>query len=565
MPSEIDNGDKNNDEAPEAESNKSKHGKLSENSLLTKIHTTDESNIVLNFPKQSSNNFNPLKQVREHALASWMEKNIFASKVYTLTAASAVILALFLYDFNHAVLDKRSDTLTEIIIASVFCLLTIDLTANCFVYKRYVRSIYFWLDFVGNITILSDLSITYHLLGIDQTNLSVARGHRLGRVARSAALFRVSKIAIWARIVRLVRLIRLYSLFSKSSKTANNKTKQTHDIDFSHSESFLRSQTTTHDFIDPSHGYDSTDRFESESARLDRKQTLVSGVSNNNVNVIGKDKQNQNEQSAKIQMPTVVEVSEYDEEKELQQLSVGRKLADAISRDVVISILVIVMIAPLFSTTQEESYSEIYFAVDIFNNYVENSQTNDAISTIANLFLEEESRVCHLVVNNLSFRDTCNFDQIREFEKIELDESYTSVTVDISEVTRFVHVMNMAYTGIIVVLFAIISLWIANDARKILLAPVETMYHTVNKMSKNVCLVANDFHSQEEFKNNEVRFVQAVLQKFSDILALFGSAHSGGAGNMYPLKSQVTKLKHHDTNDSQQTHDDPANDNNYKS
>ena len=195
------------------------------------------------YNSESRTNFNDHARLRDHRIAHFIHYKILATQYYRYVSITAVIIALFLFDFSRAVLHPSTDIIVEIIIATVFVLLMFDVIFQSIAYINYLKSAFFVLDLVGTLTIVADLNLTYGILGTSKASLLAARGHRAGRVARSAATLRLTKIVVWAKIARLVRLARLYTIVPKkrwSNLAWNSTHKDVHpDPEFDKSVSYL--------------------------------------------------------------------------------------------------------------------------------------------------------------------------------------------------------------------------------------------------------------------------------------------------------------------------------------
>ena len=136
--------------------------------------------------------------IRQNKYAYFSHK-LISTTWYRLSSCIAVIVALFLTDFTRAFLSPNVDYPIEIIMVIVFFFLFCDLILQSITYPQYPFSFFFWLDFVGTLTLLADMDLALSLVGYSYSDLTVARGGRAGRAARTAGSLRISRIVMWAR------------------------------------------------------------------------------------------------------------------------------------------------------------------------------------------------------------------------------------------------------------------------------------------------------------------------------------------------------------------------------
>eukprot|EP01083_Nonionella_stella_P107723 312360_1 len=170
---------------------------------------------------------------------------LITSTTYRIASCLAVVIALFLTDFTRALLSKDLDYPVEILMVVVFFFLLSDLILQSLTYPKYLFSFFFWLDFVGTLTLLADMDLALSLVGSSYSDLTVARGGRAGRAARTAGSLRISRIVMWARVARLMRIARVLRFLKDENQQKVKReekrvmralTLQENDIDFDHEE-----------------------------------------------------------------------------------------------------------------------------------------------------------------------------------------------------------------------------------------------------------------------------------------------------------------------------------------
>ena len=224
---------------------------------------------------------------------------------------------------------------------------------------------------------------------------------------------------------------------------------------------------------------------------------------------------------------TIISAAEYEYEQS-KQTRVSKKVIDIITRDVVIAILITVILTPLLTSVQEESYSAIYLASESFDHYfTTNGQSTNGIQGYVDIFLDQHADVAKLTINSEQFANTlANDGSIRDEELLIVQSTYTEITVDISDTWRFIYGMNIAYTCVIIILFSSVALWIASSVRRIVLVPIEDMTAILHKMTKYLCLVGNDFQEQDDIlqTRDETKIIimamNKIVQIFEPVLTL---------------------------------------------
>lgn len=132
------------------------------------------------------------------------------------------VYALFSDDFKHALTSKSADPYFNIITLIVLAGFIIEVTLQSFAIDDYFLSLYFWLDCLATITMITDVTwIWSSITGQNDLVLDGAQqASNFMRASRSARVgARVSRIARVMRLVRLLRVVRLY----KKANSAFNK------------------------------------------------------------------------------------------------------------------------------------------------------------------------------------------------------------------------------------------------------------------------------------------------------------------------------------------------------
>mmetsp|Transcript_11345 Transcript_11345/g.14743 ORF Transcript_11345/g.14743 Transcript_11345/m.14743 type:complete len:870 (-) Transcript_11345:526-3135(-) len=130
-----------------------------------------------------------------------------------------LFLSLYLTEFwllSNA--KTSSDTILDVLLIIIFVLFSVECIILCIVKKHYFMGFFFWMDLLGTLSVLLDISyIGSKIFSGDNENSSVLRAARAAKVgARSS------------RLAKLMRLFRLLTLFrtkkgEKEEKEPNAK------------------------------------------------------------------------------------------------------------------------------------------------------------------------------------------------------------------------------------------------------------------------------------------------------------------------------------------------------
>jgi len=95
-------------------------------------------------------------------------KCIIENKLYIGFMSFLTIYVLFIEDFRLLLIPKGIDSVFMFFNCIALALFSIDLVMSCLVLKGYFLGFYFWLDLVGTVSLISDITwIWYPLIGID--------------------------------------------------------------------------------------------------------------------------------------------------------------------------------------------------------------------------------------------------------------------------------------------------------------------------------------------------------------------------------------------------------------
>ena len=127
---------------------------------------------------------------------------------YQYVAMVLCLLALYLNDFDYAVLPAAADTPVSAILLTIFLLFSVEIVVQCIVKRNYFASFFFWMDAIGTVSLIFDISFIVDSFW-SSTQLTTSDTSS-ARVQQSASVIRLTRFARILRVIRLVRIVRLF-------------------------------------------------------------------------------------------------------------------------------------------------------------------------------------------------------------------------------------------------------------------------------------------------------------------------------------------------------------------
>ena len=161
------------------------------------------------------------------AVVAWMDSHSVVVFMMLVT-----VLALFGEDFKVLALNKSMDEYWSWQTFAILLIFGVEWLLQCAVRKAYIGSLFFWLDFLATVSLVTDISFIANALFGENDNISIAQGLCLGenmltsgtvqmgdlsdagQVARSGRAARGATRAVrLIRIVRVLRVLRIFKIF----------------------------------------------------------------------------------------------------------------------------------------------------------------------------------------------------------------------------------------------------------------------------------------------------------------------------------------------------------------
>ena len=138
----------------------------------------------------------------------FIESNFFKTYSTLLT-----ILALYIDDIKKLTTTQSSDSLFDLITIVIICLFGIEVFLYFFVDEQYGCGLFFWIDIVGIVSMILDISaISDKIVYGDTSGIQQVRSNRM-------TLMKISKSLKIIRIVRITKLVKMFNhLFRGKNK-----------------------------------------------------------------------------------------------------------------------------------------------------------------------------------------------------------------------------------------------------------------------------------------------------------------------------------------------------------
>lgn len=255
------------------------------------------------------------------------------------------------------------------------------------------------------------------------------------------------------------------------------------------------------------------------------------------------------------------------ERQMFEETNVGRKLSEAMTKKIVIIVLILMTCIPLFSIdTYAPDYTFIQFGVsqmyasivyhkditpefaDIWNNYIRdsNSYSDPLISIdIYNTSADGNSTVSFYSYGNASWVDNFRNDDFKTLTEpsgdVENSQFTMIVNQDVSSTNNKSSVLSIVRTIFICIVLGGASMIFSQDATQLVLDPIEKMLEKIKNITQNPLKAAQSEEEQAyildkinnkhkvfvEEDTNETGMLLKIITKIGGLLAIgFGEAGS---------------------------------------
>lgn len=426
-----------------------------------------------------------------------------------------VLWALFAQDVCFGFIsDKSVDPTFSAITIVVFAILALEFTCHLFLTPSYFMSYFMLIDLVGTALLVPEIFLYRSAdteYASDNTGDSILSVARAGRVARTAAMVRIGRIVKVFRVLRTARamqcILMMYGLFEarKKRKAAQERSKKR------------------------------------EVEREERMQLA---------------------QQSGLGAAYVPEDSEPEEEDEEVQdqfdakpSAFGLKYANMVSQRVVIGVLIILAVVPQLDV-QELDYSRER-SIDVLHSWGQSCDTLEetpaalasctASQKLATQAFLERFDDCVYFGNygTVEFEDTKAMRDRRKTAMtkyaaggttLPLDETIVAIFDD-QEVETEVRIMNILLTVFVVAIFSAGSWVFNNDAKVMIIRPIERLTALVKKLAGMVFLLSAEDEELTEGGDvaNEMDFIDIIAAKMSDVFEQDNEIHKKSAATAVQL------------------------------
>ena len=370
---------------------------------------------------------------------------LIASNCYYFYLTICILIAIFMVDIEHSFPYKYpSDQIVDGILLFIFSLLMIDILLCCLTYRWYPFSFFWFLETLGTLSLLLDITSIYSGRSRHQTNVILTkRGGRTFHAAKILSLLRLSRVIQWIRITRLTRFAHIIRRLRETTQHLGIIN------DINHNQEIKNN--------------DDDDRL---SEILTRKSTHI----------------------------------EHNTHKIASQIS------QKIFTQIVIGLLALLCLIPLLSGISSESYKNISLTKDIIIDVYQNdNHLRPYLNDIVQLFLQHQNdiNIVHLEINGTIFKDDReHHNHLRDSEIFFDDGQYDLyLWVDISEFIRFEHQMNIGFSLLVIIIFLTIIYGIIYSIDHIMLNP---LHHSIETISEQLVTFQSQYPMATKIIQNGV-------------------------------------------------------------
>ena len=511
--------------------------------------------------------FKEMGNVARSCRTSQFIHHFISVPAYKISSVLAVFLALFLVDFTRCALSPEVDTPIDIIMLLVFFFLMCDVILQSIAYPKYLFSMFFWLDFLGTLTLLADMDLALSLVGQSYSDLTVARGGRAGRAARSAGSLRIGRIVMWARIGRIVRVARvmrvarlisdentqklrreerqLMKRFSTDSEelVSDCDTDADTDTDLHHEQSPVLHRGSSTDrkfsitsdlsFMDPSVATSNLTVDGHSSCAIAQKVLDEDDQDSDSIVDSARSMRNHLDREHRVRQFSAwhdPEKSRHSGQEVVDQVyrkthssKIGITVADSITRDVVFGILLTVGLTPIFNGAIEETYSAMWSATEWLDYCIESESVNAeaSMNEYIEVFLAQNTDIVSLTVDGYPpFKhDASMIDGLRDTEMRFFEGDNVEIVLDCHQDIRFGHGMNIGFTMVIVALFAGLAFLITRSISRLVVHPIERMTRIIQEFTKRIVFLGGDMEDQTKVVESlmETTVIEAAIATLTNI------------------------------------------------
>ena len=481
------------------------------------------------------------------------------------------VYALFGDDIRLAATEKPKDAVFFGLSAVCLAFFVLELTVASIAKPGYFFSFYFWLDFIGSVSLITDIGWIWEMLvGTDSstTGKSIAKSSQLTRAARASRVgARAGRIIRIIRIVRLIRIMKLYKIAEEAKKDLRKE--ETSGIlqrsmvcyrgDQKPVSSHLgkKERPMAELSLDISGSYD-FDRMEIKGENHDSE-----GISDINTGtVFGMNNSRRTSLNADMIRRSSVLPKQHDDNFAHEdkanpsnmpsESKVGKKLSELTSKRVITLVLGMMFCLPLFTNSLYVDDNTSYlFGLIVVDGFADIGTDFDiAWDNYISEHKDQFNPLIYLEVVNARKWQTMDPDDLRYDEKLitVLDSRvgsryYSWSIVDLRPSTRLQAGMNMIRTVFICLVLAFSSLLFSKDANELIIGPIENMTERIKRIARNPLEAAQEDENdsltirfalekkKKKTKRNEgimeTEILENTIVKIGALLAIgFGEAGS---------------------------------------
>ena len=498
------------------------------------------------------------------SMQRFIDNWIFMSWMTILT-----VYALFGDDIRLAATGRSKDDVFFALSAFCLAFFVFEMAVASISKPGYFFSFYFWLDFIGSVSMISDIGWIWEpIVGANSstTGKSIAKSSQLTRAARASRVgARAGRII---RIIRIVRLIRIMKLYKIAQEAKNDLIKEQASgvlqrtmVCFRGDQKPACSHLGKKDRPMAEINLDISGSFDFDRMEIKGENHDSEGISDINTGtVFGMNGSRRTSLNADMIRRSSVRLKQADEPSDEakafslpSESKVGKKLSELTSKRVVVLVLGMMFCLPLFTNSLYVDDNTSYlFGLVVVDGFVDSGTDfdlawNNYISEHKDLY----NPLIYLEVVGFRKWEVMNPDDLRYDEKLitvldyQVGSRYYSWSiVDLRPSSRLQAGMNMIRTVFICCVLAFSSLLLSKDANELVIGPIENMTERIKRIARNpleaaqedendsltIRLAADKKNKHKKKKDEgimETEILENTIVKIGALLAIgFGEAGS---------------------------------------
>jgi len=443
-------------------------------------------------------------------------RRLMKRRSYRGMMAMITVYALFADNIRWLFFNQYSDGYFSVLSAIVMGFFVLEILMKLWVKPTYKKSFFFWLDIASTVSLVFD--ITYICMRVVPASAI--------QTAQLIRTFRTTTIGSRAgRVLRTIYFMRIARAF-KIHKNNQQHFEQTLQINAKPN----KRQSLKFDFNSEREPFQYKEQTTRPSISAIPSPPSIKEVKDH------------------IQRRSLTAVNPFNDELELKETRVGRKLSNQTAKRLTFFILAILIFFPMFEADFyfDDNFMSPKYEISLLQTMLNTTNISQlARSTAIKSFIEQGKRQpdplvylsignkTHYIDNRVDFDALRNNVERRTYEEPSARGMIVAI-ISIREIVFLKEMLDLMFTVFLCLILTFGSLLISKDANDLVLRPIERMVKKVNAIAKNPLLAKEHTLVKDcsaGFKNETIQ-VENAITKIGGLLALgFGEAGSAIVAN----------------------------------